>query len=161
MTREDITSELSAKALKKLRREFTLVAQEVWVDEEHRVDFVGFKPLVSTPYPAALERGTFVFVEVKSCMADFKSGHGLTFEGDANWLICSQDLCEALRENQMLPYRTAVLCPDKRGALQERIHASTYGDSRKASALELLWRMVNHSASCWRTSKEVFPEERG
>ena len=159
MTREDTTSDLSAKVLKKLRREFTLVAQEVWVDEEHRVDFVGFKPSVSTPYPAALERGTFVFVEVKSCMADFKSGHGLTFDGDANWLVCPQALCEELRERQMLPYRTAVLCPDKRGALRECIRAGTYGDSRKASALELLWRMVNHSSKVWRTTRKVIEGE--
>lgn len=57
MTRDEVTSELTSKDLKKLRREFTLVAQEVWVDDDHRVDFVGFKPLVSTPYPAAQQSG--------------------------------------------------------------------------------------------------------
>ena len=48
------------------------------MDDDHRVDFVGFKPAISTAYPAAIERGTFVFVEVKSCMADFTSGHAHT-----------------------------------------------------------------------------------
>lgn len=159
MTRDEVTSELTSKDLKKLRCEFTLVAQEVWVDDDHRVDFVGFKPLVSTPYPASLERGTFVFVEVKSCMADYKSGHGLTFDGDRNWLVCPKELCETLRESLMLPYGTAVLCPNKAGALVERIHSVEYGSRRGKGALELLWRMVNRSSRVWRTSRTVIESE--
>lgn len=88
-SRADVTRNLSEAVLKRLRREFTLVAREVWVDDVHRVDFVGFKPFPRVSYPASLERGTFVFVEVKSCMDDYKSGHGLTFDGDANWLVCT------------------------------------------------------------------------
>lgn len=156
--RKSTTRFLSERALARLRRECTLVAQEVWVDDDHRVDFVGFKPAVSTALPAAIERGTFTFVEVKSCMADFESGHGRTFAGDVNWLVCPQDLCELLREQQKLPYRTAILCPNAKGALVERIHASAYGDSRSVSAAELLWRMVNHSAQVWRTSRELFDD---
>lgn len=153
--RRSTTDFLSNRALARLRRECTLVASEVWVDDDHRVDFVGFKPAVSTAFPVALERGTFTFVEVKSCMADFKSGHGLTLEGDTNWLVCPQDLCEELREQRLLPYRTAVLCPNACGALVEKIHAATYGSNRHASTLELLWRMVNHSASSSRATREV------
>lgn len=41
--RRETTAELSAKALKKLRRDFNLVASEVWVDEAHRVDFVAYR----------------------------------------------------------------------------------------------------------------------
>ena len=153
--RKSTTCELSERALARLRRECTLVAQEVWVDDDHRVDFVGFKPAISTAYPAAIERGTFVFVEVKSCMADFTSGHGLTFDGDENWLVCPQDLCEQLREELKLPYRTAVICPNKRGALVERVHADTYGDNRKIGVAELLWRMIASSAHVWRTTREI------
>lgn len=36
--RGDVTAELSGKVAAKLHREFTLVAQEVWVDSRHRVD---------------------------------------------------------------------------------------------------------------------------
>lgn len=81
--RDETTSELSERVLARLRREYSLVASEVWVDDEHRVDFVGFRPERLSPFPSSIERGEFVFVEVKSCMADFKSGHGLTFRGDA------------------------------------------------------------------------------
>lgn len=82
--RDNITSCLSERVLARLRREYPLVASEVWVDDDHRVDFVAFKPESfspgrSSPTPSSIERGEFVFVEVKSCMADFKSGHGLTF----------------------------------------------------------------------------------
>jgi len=44
MSRKDITADLSEKVAKKLRRQFALVAQEVWVDPDHRVDFVAFSP---------------------------------------------------------------------------------------------------------------------
>lgn len=64
MTRGDVTKELSEKVEKKLRRQFALVAQEVWVDPDHRVDFVAFSP-GSGGRNAALEHGRFVFVEVK------------------------------------------------------------------------------------------------
>lgn len=91
--RREITAELSAKALKRLRKEFELVSSEVWVDEAHRVDFVAYHR--GTGYAnAAAERGTFCFVEVKSCMDDFNSGHGRTFEGDENWLVCPRELAE-------------------------------------------------------------------
>lgn len=76
-----------------------LVAQEVWVDPDHRVDFVAFSP-GSGGRNAALEHGRFVFVEVKSCMADFKSGHGLTFHGDQNWLVCPRDLAHELYDKR-------------------------------------------------------------
>ena len=94
--RSEITAELSAKALKKLRRDFNLVASEVWVDEAHRVDFVAYRRWFGYANAAA-ERGKFCFVEVKSCMDDFTSGHGRTFEGDENWLVRPRELADALR----------------------------------------------------------------
>lgn len=54
--RGDVTAELSGKVAAKLRREFTLVAQEVWVDSRHRVDFVAFSPGVGGRN-CALEHG--------------------------------------------------------------------------------------------------------
>ena len=51
---------------------------------------------------AELESGTFTFVEVKSCMDDFTSGHGRTFEGDENWLVCPLELADSLASKGML-----------------------------------------------------------
>lgn len=122
--RDNITSCLSERVLARLRREYPLVASEVWVDDDHRVDFVAFKPESfspgrSSPTPSSIERGEFVFVEVKSCMADFKSGHGLTFRGDANWLVCPQSLAESLYQTMGLPNGAAVFCPDAGGRLRK------------------------------------------
>ena len=40
---------------------------------------------------------------VKSCMDDFTSGHGRTFEGDENWLVCPLELADSLASKGMLP----------------------------------------------------------
>lgn len=117
--RDKITGELSERVWARLRREYSLVASEVWVDDDHRVDFVGFRPERFSPFPSSIERGEFVYVEVKSCMADFKSGHGLTFQGDANWLVCPPDLAQSLYETRQLPKSAAVFCQDGRGRLSK------------------------------------------
>ncbi len=146
-SRRDMTAELSAKALKRLRKEFNLVSREVWVDGAHRVDFVAYR--LGTGYMnAAAERGTFCFVEVKSCMDDFTSGHGRTFEGDENWLVC--------------PRNCKVLCPDAAGNLRVAYDTSDRRQSfRKLSTAALLLQMVLDSAESWRTSREVFYREGG
>lgn len=161
MSREDITFELSNKVLAKLRREFELVAQEVWVDERHRVDFVAFRTARGELTAGSIEHGRFCFVEVKSCMDDFNSGHGLTFDGDDNWLVCPRDLCEKLRRQRLLPRPVSVVCPDRAGNLRKAIEM-TGGDypMRTRCSSELLWRMIRHSAVAWRTQSEVFRDEQ-
>lgn len=51
-----------------------------------RVDFVSFEPRDQISI-AGLEAGTFTFYEVKSCREDFRSGFGLNFEGDRNYIV--------------------------------------------------------------------------
>lgn len=51
-----------------------------------RVDFVSFEPRDQVSI-AGLEAGTFTFYEIKSCREDFKSGFGLNFEGDRNYIV--------------------------------------------------------------------------
>lgn len=155
--RDDITSDLSERVLARLRHEYSLVASEVWVDDDHRVDFVAFRPERLSPFPSSIERGEFVFVEVKSCMADYQSGHGLTFQGDLNWLVCPQSLAETLHQTLGLPKDSQVFCPDSAGRLRKKFDLSvSAGSSRIAPASELLYRMVNHSYNSWRTSRGVF-----
>lgn len=45
-----------------------------------RVDFMQFKPV--NTYTSGIEKGEFICYEVKSCLADYKSGHGRNFIGD-------------------------------------------------------------------------------
>lgn len=159
MSRKDVTAELSEKVAKKLRRHFAIVAQEVWVDPDHRVDFVAFSP-GSGGRNAALEHGIFVFVEVKSCMADFKSGHGLTFLGDENWLVCPRDLAHELHDERLLPPGVQVYCPDGGGALRLTYDLRMLAEKslREDSTLCLLWAMLMDSYSRWRTTWDVFNE---
>lgn len=99
--RGEVTAELSEKVWARLCRENALVASEVWVDDARRVDFVAYRPhrprdrSSNHATAAELESGTFTFVEVKSCMDDFTSGHGRTFEGDENWLVCPLELADS------------------------------------------------------------------
>lgn len=159
MNRKDVTADLSEKVAKKLRRECALVAQEVWVDDNHRVDFVAFTPGLGGRN-MKLEHGRFIFVEVKSCMADFKSGHGLTFLGDENWLVCPCDLATELHEKRLLPFGVKVFCPDHGGALRLVYDRSLRGmqNLREDSTLCLLWAMLMDSYSRWRTTGDVFSE---
>lgn len=160
MKRKDVTAELSEKVAKKLRRECAIVAQEVWVDDDHRVDFVAFTPGLGGRN-TKLEHGRFIFVEVKSCMDDFKSGHGLTFLGDDNWLVCPRDLADELRDKQLLPFGVQVYCPDRGGKLRLAYDCRMQGaDSlRDDSTLCLLWSMLTSSYSTWRTTRNVFSQQ--
>ena len=157
--RSDVTADLSGKVIAKLRREFALVAQEVWVDSRHRVDFVAFSPGVGGRN-CALEHGKFVFVEVKSCMDDFKSGHGLTFLGDENWLVCPRDLADELHDRRLLPLGVRVYCPDRGGKLRLAYDCRMQGAEslRDDSTLCLLWSMLTSSYSTWRTTRDVFSQ---
>lgn len=110
--RDEITGELSERVWARLRREYSLVASEVWVDDDHRVDFVGFRPERFSPFPSSIERGEFVYVEVKSCMADFKSGHGLP----------SRSRAVALRDPPTTKKRGGIL-PRRQGSLIEEIRS--------------------------------------
>lgn len=107
-----------------------------------------------------LEHGRFVFVEVKSCMADFKSGHGLTFRGDDNWLVCPRDLADELHDKMALPSGVQVYCPDNGGSLRLRYDLEMRGtlSLREDSTLCLLWAMLMDSYCRWRTTGAVFVE---
>lgn len=90
-------------------------------------------------------------------IASISSVSGLTFRGDANWLVCPPDLAQTLYETRQLPKDAAVFCPDARGRLQKKFDPGIgSGSSRIASVSELLFRMVNHSAHSYRTSRGVF-----
>lgn len=149
--RSDTTAMLSALVEKRLKSRYRLWAAEVSfaknTSEEVRVDYMGFKPR-SVGYvigPASVEMGEFDCYEVKSCMADFASGHGLNFVGDHNYLVCTRDLAERLRDERKIPWdASAVLVPDK-GCTKlltwaDRSHCA---ESRRVHpASEMLWQMV-------------------
>lgn len=112
-----------------------------------RVDYMSFRLHPSSSLaitPGLIEHGEFSCYEVKSCMADFKSGHGLNFVGDRNFLVCERELADKLYEQQLIPLDCTVLCPNKpRTALRE-VYNTVGGriPRRNHSAAELLFSMV-------------------
>ena len=151
MSRADTTAMLSQLVEKRLRNQCAFWASEVNFDrntpDERRVDYVGFTPrnVNGEPVPASVENGWFDFYEIKSCMADFTSGHGLTFYGDQNYLVCTKELCADLVMNKMVPERVdAILTPDSTGrklitGLSQPYNHLSY---RRRPASEILWAMV-------------------
>ena len=82
---------LSSLVEKRLNNRVAYWASEVSFDRatpnERRIDYMGFKPFTPgyVTMPASVELGEFSCYEIKSCMEDFTSGHGLTFYGDVNY----------------------------------------------------------------------------
>lgn len=150
MSRADTTAELSGLARRKLSRLTPWWASEVPVDGGAAgsgvVDFMAYRPRTSG-HPAGsdgeVELGTFYFVEVKSCMADFESGHGLNFHGDVNWLVCERDLADRLREEGRVPFGCKVYVPDKpRRRLIKYIENDWERPVREHGAAFLLFQMM-------------------
>lgn len=154
--RPEITQKLSQLVAKRLDSQHMYWSAEVNFDEmtekARRVDFVGFKPFTpdNIVEPTSVELGTFAFYEVKSSMADYKSGNGLTFYGDENYIVCIPEIADAIFDDDQIPWGvTAILCPDKTGTrlypkwkiAQSRFNGG--GAHRKRSASEILWAIVH------------------
>ncbi|WP_125575963.1 hypothetical protein [Levilactobacillus angrenensis] len=146
--RPDITARLSHLVEKRLTTQGMYWSPEVNFDmdteDNRRVDFVGFKPKKYADGAIAVELGQFDFYEVKSCMADFTSGHGLSFYGDNNFLVCQWELAQQLLEERLIPQRVdGILCPDKNWSrLTLKIDRTTVGLKRTRPAAEILWAIV-------------------
>lgn len=161
-TRTNTTQNLSDLVKKRLRSRRMFWASEVSFDKgttnERRVDFVAFKPFNPNDQvePTSVELGSFECYEVKSCMADFKSGHGLTFYGDKNFLVTTQEFVEELGMKMLIPFEIdAILVPNKSWTAlisrdgrdpSGRTHQCGSQSYRKRIASEMLWQIVraNH-----------------
>jgi len=148
INREEITSKLSILVEKRLDSNKSYWSSEVNFDlgkkENKRIDFVGFKAK-SGYEPISAELGKFTCYEVKSCMADFESGHGLSFYGDENYLVCTPELAAKLGSQLRIPHEiNAILCPDKSWSrLYKKYDFGSNVDSyRRRPSLEMLWAIV-------------------
>lgn len=114
--RSKITDGLSKLLEIRLNDEHRRWAREVpFFYPECRVDYVAFKPAsYGWGSVGGIEGGTFSFYEVKSCMADYKSGNGLNFYGDENWLVCPAELSISLRGN--MPNGVGIYIPVPKGS---------------------------------------------
>ncbi|KRM07165.1 hypothetical protein FD41_GL000483 [Lentilactobacillus farraginis DSM 18382 = JCM 14108] len=117
-------------------------------DHNRRIDYVGFKPYTPdyVTTPVSVEKGTFICYEVKSCWEDFKSGHGLSFFGDENYLVCPKELAEEIIARQVLERKNlnGILVPNKSGtALYAKYELTdVHMTARTRIASEMLWAIV-------------------
>lgn len=89
MKRADKTNLLSRLLETKLICDQTYWAREVSLDfntaHRKRVDYMAFKP--KNQSTSGIEKGIFTCYEIKSCLDDYKSGHGLNFIGEKNYIV--------------------------------------------------------------------------
>lgn len=107
MSRKEITSLLSSELVRLVltrKNAYSYWAHEVEVYDESKgamtwVDFMRFEPAGyhTATHPGNTERGTFACYEVKSCIADIKSGHGLNWFGDENYMVIPVELFPKLK----------------------------------------------------------------
>ena len=87
-------------------------ASEVTIDygtkDACRVDYMQFVPPNQMSI-SGLEKGIFICYEVKSCLGDFKSGHGQNYIGEENYLVMPMELYKKVIHD--IPHDIEVLVP--------------------------------------------------
>lgn len=157
-TRGETTRMLSAMVERRLSRSAMLWSREVVLDggtdRMRRVDYVGFRPYRDgyRACAASLELGVFEFYEVKSCLDDLRSGHGLTFRGDRNYLVATRELADWLRDHNINPGCDAVLAPTRDGSRLVEAYKPIGGGRRDRTAAELLMCVLD--GTCPHLRKE-------
>lgn len=109
--RKAITEMFSKQLERQILCRYPIWAAEVKLDDYHwmysadkhkgRVDYMAFEPQDMSRSIRSLEAGILHVFEVKSCMDDFKSGHGMNKVGDVNWLVCTKELWTELYEKNV------------------------------------------------------------
>ncbi len=105
-----------------------------------RVDFMRYKPRNTTI--SGLESGEFHCFEIKSCVADFKSGNGLNFIGDRNYIVCPPEMVEYAKLH--VPFGVGIYAPSAGADGRTTLHCVKPSrlDYRSRSALECLFMMT-------------------
>ena len=107
--------------------------------EQFRVDYMKYIPLNNSV--SGLEHGDVYCFEIKSCMEDFNSGHGLNFVGDYNYVVCPNDMENEVRK--YLPYNVGIMVPtnDKFNPFNLTIAKKAHRTDRKKPLLECIFMM--------------------
>ncbi len=161
MTRKETTKFLSDLLVKeKFSGMGKYYASEVTLNygsaDVKRVDFMQFKP-PSTYSVSGIEKGEFICYEIKSCLDDYKSGHGQNFIGEKNYFVMPMSLYKEVVNE--IKYNIGVIVPIPKGADKSaefenpteldsniewelKIIKSAYPLNRKYSLAELLFCML-------------------
>lgn len=163
MNRKETTEFLSNLLVtKKLSGMGKYYASEVTLDwgggkgKEKRVDFIQFIP--KNQSTSGIEKGEFIFYEVKSCKADYNSGNGLTFEGERNYIVTTMETYKQIIHDKPWNVGVYVACPEHRKPVDEfenptpiddnsmdwtlKIATEAHPKDRKRSMSQLLFYML-------------------
>lgn len=135
MTRNEITAMLSRLLVsQRLTGMGKYWASEVTLDygsaHPKRVDFMQFIPQ-STQSVSGIEKGEFVCYEVKSCLEDYKSGHGLNFIGERNYLVMPMELYKKIGNELGCNIGVIVPVPKDRDKFDEYENPTKLDDSKQ------------------------------
>lgn len=116
MERKEITEFLSDLLVRtRLSGIGKYYASEVSIDygtkDVRRVDFMQFVPENQISI-SGIEKGIFICYEVKSCVEDYKSGHGKNFVGEKNYFVMPMETYKQLTAELLKNYYYAgVMVP--------------------------------------------------
>lgn len=100
MTRKEITKALTDILLWSKMGDRKYYAREVTLDygtsHPKRVDVMQFIPK-GVVYASDMEKGIFICYEIKSCIEDVYSGHGLNFYGEKNYIVTTMETFKKLQ----------------------------------------------------------------
>lgn len=81
--------------------------------KQRSVDWLALQPDLAADPRLAIEDGLLMCVEVKSSVADYRSGWGLNFVGDFNVLVCPQAVADRIGEDEILSICDCCYIPDQ------------------------------------------------
>ena len=111
MTRKDTTKLLTEIVISDKLSDRKYYAKEVTLDygtnHPKRVDIMQFSPQ-GVLYVSDIEKGIFTCYEIKSCVEDVYSGHGLNFFGEKNYIVTTMEtykkLLDDIRDGKLKKY---------------------------------------------------------
>lgn len=99
MNRKETTKLLTEILIQERMADRKYYAKEVTLDygaaHPKRVDVMQFLPRGTTS-ASDIEKGIFICYEIKSCVQDVYSGHGLNFYGEKNYVVCTMETYKKL-----------------------------------------------------------------
>lgn len=133
MGRREITAGLSALLERQLEQTTCVWGREVSIEalERCRPDYLS----VSANFGkfaavSSIERAEVTVYEIKSCLADFKSGHGVNEIGDNNWLVMPYEtlmkIIESEGEYSIGRWSVAYPFPEEHGRVPDIANLPTY-----------------------------------
>lgn len=129
MGRSEITAGLSTLLEQHLDKQTCVYGSEVSIEPlgRCRPDYLA----VSANYGklatvASIERSEVIVYEIKSCLADFKSGHGVNEVGDNNWLVMPFEVIQSINQYDLSGWGIAYPYPVSHGRVPDIENLPTY-----------------------------------